>query len=121
MNALMLILLGFLAGTVSGMGIGGGAILIPALTMFFGQSQHAAQNINLIYFIPTAAFAIYAHGKSGRIERRLLPKMIIGGIVGAVLGSVVALNMQADVLKYVFAGFLLVMGVVEIRKKEEKT
>lgn len=119
MNIVILIFLGFLAGTISGMGIGGGTILIPALTIFFGQSQHAAQNINLVYFMPTAAFAIFTHAKNGQIEKQILPKTIIGGIAGAVLGSVVALMMGADTLKQVFAIFLLVMGVAEFLKKEK--
>ena len=119
MDALMLVLLGFLAGTISGMGIGGGAILIPALTILFGQSQHAAQNINLLYFMPTAAIAIYVHAKNGNIEKGILPKTIAGGVLGAVIGSMIALNLQPDMLRQVFAVFLLVMGVAEFFKKQQ--
>jgi len=115
-DIMMLILLGFLAGTISGMGIGGGAILIPALTIFFGQSQHAAQNINLIYFIPTAALAIFIHTKNGQVEKAILPKTIIGGVVGAVIGSIIALNLQPDALKQIFAAFLFIMGIAEFFK-----
>ena len=117
MQALMLTALGLAAGAISGMGIGGGTILIPALTMLFGQSQHAAQNINLIYFIPTAVFALIIHAKNQQIEKQILPRTIIGGLVGAAIGSVIALNTQPDMLRQIFAGFLLIMGVVEFRKK----
>ena len=48
------IITGFLSGIISGMGIGGGAILIPALTIFAGVSQKTAQGINLTYFINTS-------------------------------------------------------------------
>ena len=113
-----LILIGFAAGCISGMGIGGGAILIPALTIFFAHSQHSAQNINLIYFIPTAAFAIFFHAKNGLIEKQILPKTIIGGVIGAVLGSIVALQLGGGMLKQFFAVFLLVMGVYEFFKKD---
>ena len=118
MNIVLLILLGFAAGAVSGMGIGGGTILIPALTIFFGQSQHAAQNINLVYFIPTAAFAIFTHAKNKRIEAKILPKTIIGGVAGAVAGSLIALKLDANMLRQIFAFFLLAMGGVEFFKKE---
>ncbi|MCL2619493.1 MAG: sulfite exporter TauE/SafE family protein [Defluviitaleaceae bacterium] len=121
MDWLWLILLGVMAGTLGGMGIGGGAILIPALTMVFGASQHAAQNINLLYFIPTAAFAVFIHAKGGRIETKVLPPLIVGGIVGAVAGSLIALRLEANVLKYIFAGFLFIMGIVEFFKKSEKS
>ncbi|MCL2236005.1 MAG: TSUP family transporter [Defluviitaleaceae bacterium] len=119
MDILWLVLLGVLAGTLGGMGIGGGAILIPALTMFFGASQHAAQNINLLYFIPTAIFAVIVHKKGGRIEGKILPWIIVGGVVGSVAGSLIALNLQAEVLRYIFAGFLFIMGIAEFFKKAE--
>jgi len=118
MSAIWMILIGFAAGCISGMGIGGGAVLIPALTLLFAHSQHSAQNINLIYFIPTAAIAIFAHAKNGLIEKKILPKLIIGGVVGAVLGSIVALRLGGDTLKQFFAVFLLVMGVYEFFKKD---
>jgi uncharacterized membrane protein YfcA len=101
------------------MGIGGGTILIPALTIFFGQSQHAAQNINLIYFIPTALFAVFAHSGNNLIEKQILPKIIPGGLFGAVIGSIIAINLKPDTLKQIFAVFLLIAGVAEFFKKED--
>ncbi|MCL2753215.1 MAG: sulfite exporter TauE/SafE family protein [Defluviitaleaceae bacterium] len=122
MSIFLLIFVGVVAGVLSGLGIGGGVILIPALTMFFAQSQHAAQNINLLYFIPTAIFALIIHAKNRKIETKILPMMIVGGIIGAVAGSIIALNMQGDVLRKIFAGFLLVMGVAELAKaRKQKT
>jgi len=120
MNPLFLVLAGVAAGILSGMGIGGGVILIPALTMFFAQSQHAAQNINLLYFIPTAIFALFIHAKNHKIETKILPAIIFGGIIGAVAGSFVALNMQGDALRKIFAGFLFVMGIAELGKARKK-
>ena len=119
-DILWLILTGAAAGVLAGMGIGGGAVLIPALTIFFGQSQHAAQNINLIYFVPTAAFALFVHGRNGQIEKKGLAVIIVGGIVGAAAGSIIALNLQGEFLRQVFAVFLLVMGVLEIWKGRKK-
>jgi len=119
-NALLLILLGILAGALSGMGIGGGTILIPALTMLFAQSQHGAQSINLIYFIPTATFAVIIHAKGGQIEKKLLPKIIISGALAALIGSLIALKLDADTLRRFFAVFLLIMGIAEFRKKSKK-
>ena len=118
MDIILLVAIGILSGIISGMGIGGGAILIPALTIFFGQSQHAAQNINLIYFIPTAAFAVFTHKRNGLIEKQILPKIILGGLFGAIIGSVIAINLSSNILKQIFAVFLLIAGVAELFKKE---
>ena len=57
---------GFLSGILSGMGVGGGMILIPVLTIFAGASQHTAQTVNLYYFIPSAAAALVVHIKKIR-------------------------------------------------------
>ena len=57
------ILTGFLSGIISGMGIGGGTILIPALSLFLNINQHTAQGVNLLFFIPTAIVALFIHKK----------------------------------------------------------
>jgi len=111
---------GFLAGTISGMGIGGGALLIPALGIFFGMGQQSAQSINLLYFIPTAAIAVFTHRKKGNIETKGLLKLVLFGLIGATIGASLAIRIDAEILKRVFGFFLLAMGTIEIFKKKEK-
>ena len=62
-----LITTGFLSGIIGGMGIGGGTILIPIMTIFLGFDQKTAQAVNLIYFIPTAITALTIHVKNRQI------------------------------------------------------
>ena len=59
---------GFVSGLIGGMGMGGGTIMIPALTVFCGVSQHAAQVTNLISFLPMSAFSLAVHKKQGLIK-----------------------------------------------------
>ncbi len=115
-----MVIIGFLSGIISGMGIGGGTILIPALSIFFNYEQHTAQNFNLIYFIPTAIIALFTHAKSGNIEKTVLWKIVLFGLIGAGIGAFAAINMEADILRKCFGGFLLIMGILEIFKKEKK-
>jgi len=111
-----LILVGFAAGVVSGMGIGGGIILIPALTFLFGLQQQNAQHINLLYFIPTALLAVRVHKKSGNIQKDGLLPLILWGLLGALPGALIAVKIDARYLRKGFALFLLVMGIYEIWK-----
>ena len=120
MNYIIYILIGLVSGIVSGMGIGGGTILIPALTIVYGLEQQQAQNVNLIYFIPTAIVALISHFKKGNIEKQPVKKLILFGLAGAVLGSIIAVNMNPDLLRRFFGGFLLLMGTYEFFKKEPK-
>ncbi len=110
------IIIGFLSGIISGMGIGGGAVLIPALTLIQGISQRTAQGINLAYFIPTAIIAIFVHIKNRNINFRLAATLGLCGVPGAVLGSMFAGSVGDGVLRRMFGGFLLLVGIYEIYK-----
>lgn len=112
-----LFLIGLISGVISGMGIGGGTILIPALTLIFNFEQKMAQNINLLYFIPTAIIAIFVHSKNKNIEKKGLFKIIIFGIIGAIIGSIIAINLKGEILRKIFGWFLLFMGISEMFKK----
>ena len=120
MNILIYAVIGVLAGAISGMGIGGGTLLIPALTFFMGFSQQEAQAYNLLFFLPTAAVAVITHAKSKNIEKGLLLKLIIPGVLFAVVGSLLAVKIEATILRRLFGGFLFVVGMAEIFKKAEK-
>lgn len=111
------VITGFLAGTISGMGIGGGALLIPALGIIYGMGQQSAQSINLLYFIPTAAIAIYSHRKQKNIESKGMLKLALFGLIGAGIGAALAMWVDAMLLKKAFGVFLLIMGLIEIFKK----
>ncbi|MCL1884598.1 MAG: sulfite exporter TauE/SafE family protein [Defluviitaleaceae bacterium] len=120
MSILLYIAIGLASGIVSGMGIGGGAILIPALTLFLDVGQQKAQNINLLYFIPTAFIALRVHKKEGNIEKKGLLPLILWALPGAILGSLVAVKIDANYLRKGFAVFLLGMAIYELAKGYEK-
>lgn len=120
MNWVWYILAGLAAGIVSGMGIGGGAILIPALTILLDIGQQKAQNINLLYFLPTALIAIFVHKKNGNIEKKGLTPLILWGVPGAVAGSLIAVRMDENYLRKGFAVFLLLLAAHEITKGYKK-
>ena len=108
--------IGFLSGIISGMGIGGGAILIPALIMTQGIEQKLAQGINLVYFIPTAVFALIIHIKNKNVELKTAAVISACGIIGAIGGSFIAMHMNNDILRRMFGIFLLLIGIREIYK-----
>ncbi len=120
MNILLSVLSGFAAGIISGMGIGGGTILIPALSIFLSIDQHTAQGVNLLYFIPTAAVALFVHIKNKAIDYKIAIPIIISGLAGAIGGSALALVIHAKLLKKLFGGFLFFMGIYEICKKDKQ-
>jgi uncharacterized membrane protein YfcA len=115
---MLVTLIGFLAGIIGGMGIGGGTILIPSLVFFLGTKQHTAQSVNLISFIPTALVAIFIHLRHKSIQKELVLKLILLGVTGALIGSFIAVSLDSNMLKKAFAGFLFIMGLYEIFSKK---
>ncbi len=110
------IIIGFFSGIISGMGIGGGAILIPALTIFQGISQQVAQGINLVYFLPTAIASLVVHIRNKNVEFKTATIIGFSGVLGAAGGAWFATQMSGEVLRRLFGGFLLMIGVYEIIK-----
>ena len=109
---------GLFSGIISGMGIGGGTILIPAITFLSDVTQKQAQSVNLICFLPTAAISIYIHSKNKSIEKQILKPLILFGIIGAIIGSFTAIYIDNVLLKKAFGFFLLFMSAKEFFAKK---
>lgn len=110
------IIIGFISGIISGMGIGGGALLIPALVFIYDTQQKIAQGINLAYFIPTAVTALFIHIKNKNANIKTAIILGIFGIFGSVIGSAFAMKCENSFLRRMFGIFLLFIGIREIIK-----
>ena len=113
------VLIGFCSGIISGMGIGGGTVLIPALLFLTDINQQQAQGVNLIYFIPTAIMALVTHQKKGNLAWKTIKPLAWMGLLGAAAGAFLAVSLEAEMLKKIFGGFLFLMGLSEICKKKK--
>ena len=112
-------LVGFCAGIISGMGMGGGTILIPAVLFLTDITQQQAQGVNLIYFIPTAITALITHQKKGSLDWKTAKPLAVLGLVGAAAGAFLAVSLESELLRKIFGGFLFLMGLSEIFKKKK--
>ena len=115
-----LIIIGLLSGIISGMGIGGGTILIPSIILFTSLNQQQAQGINLIVFIPISIVALITHYLNKNINFKVVLPLITTGVLGALIGAMMAVNIPSEILKLLFALFLFLMGIYEIFKKAKK-
>ena len=113
-----LFIISLLSGIISGMGIGGGSILIPSLVLLTNINQQQAQGINLIVFIPVSIVALIIHFKENNIDLKSTKWIIPPGILGALFGSIVAVKTNPDNLRKYFAVFLFFIGVYEFFKKD---
>ena len=114
------ILFGFLAGIFGGLGMGGGTLLIPLLTIFLGLDQKLCQGINLVSFLVMALFSLIIHYKNGFIKTKGIWYIILSGIAFSVLGAFIAVNAPTKVLRIAFGVFLCVLSVIETIKAVKK-
>ena len=110
----MEILFGTISGFISSMGMGGGTILIYLLTTFSKIDQHIAQGANLVFFIPTCITAIIVNIKNKNINYRLSVPIIITGIIGAIIGAKLSVNMPIKELRRYCGVFLICVSINEI-------
>ncbi len=107
-------LAGLICGVLSGLGIGGGTLLMVYMTAMAGIGQTVAQGINLLYFLPTAACALFLHAKNRLLHLRVIVPAAIGGCVCAVGAALLATAIDTELLRRLFGGFLLIVGVKEV-------
>ena len=109
-----LILTGLISGIIAGMGMGGGTLLIPVLTLIFGFDQKIAQSINLLVFIPGAIASLIVHIKNKLLKYKVAIPIIISGVISSVLSAIFAMKLESQTLKFCFAIFLIVVGVYQL-------
>lgn len=108
------ILIGAVSGIFSGIGMGGGTVLIVLLTIFVGLEQHIAQATNLIYFIPTAISAIIVNYREKNIDTKLAKMISFYGVIGAVIGAIISVNTDVQKLRKIYGIFLAIIAIHEI-------
>lgn len=114
-------LIGFLTGVLASMGLGGGFVLVVWLTLFAETEQRAAQGINVLFFLPIAFVSLIMHLKNGLVNKVLVKKLAVGGLLGAAVGTLVSQVIANDLLRKLFALFLLAFGLRELFAKGTDT
>lgn len=109
---MLLLLIGLLAGILSGLvGVGGGIIIVPALIFFVGFTQKEAQGTSLgLLLLPIGILAVLNYYNKGLIDVKVVGIMAIGFLLGGFLGSKLALVISEDALKKIFAVVLFYTG-----------
>ena len=108
------LLVGTVLGFLSGLGIGGGSLLILWLTLVLQTDPQTARGINLLFFLPSALAACILRIRSGNLKlKRLLPA-IIAGCGAAALFSWILVVLDIHILKKIFGVVLLSAGIREV-------
>jgi len=112
-TVLIIIIIGLVTGSLSGLiGIGGGIIMIPALVFFAGLSQHESIGTSLAVMLPPIGlFAAYNYYKEGFVNLKFAAILAVAFIVGSYFSSKIAVQIPENMIRRIFSVLLLVIAV----------
>lgn len=108
------VIIGSLLGFLTGMGIGGGSLLILWLTLVLGFEQTVARGINFLFFLPASAICCVFRLRQGRLCLKKCLPGILAGCSAAILASFAAASMDTALLRKPFGILLLITGLREL-------
>lgn len=114
------IIVGTLLGFLSGLGIGGGSLLILWLTLVLNMPSELASTINLMFFLPSALIACFFRFRQGKLDIRKLIPALIAGVISAVIFSWIGSMLDTSILKKPFGILLLATGLRELFYRPRK-
>ena len=121
MNSLpMTVLMGTVLGLLSGLGIGGGSLLILWLTVVLDWDPAVARTVNLLFFLPAAVISCVLRLKRGTLKLRPILPAIAAGCIGAFLFSSLSNRLDTSALKKLFGIVLIAAGIRELCYRPRK-
>ncbi len=120
MSIFLSILFGFLSGILGGLGMGGGTLLIPLLTIFLSYEQKLCQGINLISFLIMSLFSLIIHSKNNYLKLHGIVFIVFSGIIFSIIGSLLAGSISNNILKISFGIFLCILAMIQVLKVFKK-
>lgn len=108
-----LIIIGLIAGFMGGLvGIGGGVIIVPALVLVLGLSQHLSQGISLAMMIfPVGIMGVINYYKKGYVDFKYAGLIAVGFFVGSYLGSKFSLSLPQETVRKIFAVVMILLAI----------
>jgi uncharacterized membrane protein YfcA len=119
---LILVLVGILAGALSGfVGVGGGIIIVPAMIYFMNMNQMQAQGVSLaLLMLPVGVLGVMNYYKAGHIQFNYVLIMAVGFVLGNYFGSKYAMRVPEHKIKFFFALLMLYVAVHMLWKSGSK-
>jgi uncharacterized membrane protein YfcA len=110
----VILLVGTVLGFLSGLGVGGGSLLLLWLTVVLGADPSTARTINLLFFLPSAVIACTIRCRRGTLKIKPILPAIISGCIAAIIFTFIGSNIDLQLLKKIFGGLLICAGIREL-------
>lgn len=113
MEFLLFAAIGVCGGILGGMGMGGGTVLIPLLSLICGVSQHMSQALNLLAFLPMACVSLIILFKKKLVKSDGVALIVIAGTITSLFGCLLSRELGGETLRRAFGGFLVILSVFQ--------
>ena len=107
-------------GAMAAMGIGGGSLLILWLTIITGMDTETASTMNLLFFLAAAGAVSFLRWKKRTLEIKKVLPGILAGCLAATFVGLFRTQIQEEVMRKLFGGFLLLVGIRELLYRDRK-
>lgn len=114
MEFVWFLLIALVSGVLAGMGMGGGTLLIPALTILMDVEQEIAQSVNLLVFVPCGIICIIIYSKNKLIDFKAGWIVVVASVALAIISALIAVKLESKVLKLIFGIFIAGLGLVQL-------
>lgn len=109
---LKILMVGLVAGIVNGLfGAGGGTIIVPALTLLFGMTQHKAHATAISIILPFAIISSLVYYRNGYTDFAVTFQITLGGVLGSYFGSKSLTRFSANYLRKIFGIFMIIAAI----------
>ena len=116
----VILIIGSILGFLSGVGVGGGSLLMLWLTLVLNMEHSSARVINLLFFIPSALIASIFRWKQGKLDLKTVLPAILCGCISAAGFSLLSKSLDTTLIKKCFGVLLLLTGVRELAYRPRK-
>ena len=115
----VILAVGTLLGFLSGIGVGGGSLLVLWLTAVQNLPPETARSINLLFFLPAALISSFFRWRQGSLDLKQIYPAIAAGCISAALFSWIGTRIHMDILKRLFGILLIITGIREVLYKKK--
>ena len=116
MNFFLPFFVSLFAGILAAWGVGGGTLLLLVMTLLLDVPPATAQSINLLFFLPSAAVALFYHRKNGYLKPELLRALIPLGVIAAITATFLSALLDTELLRRPFGILLLAAALGLLRE-----
>jgi len=105
--------LGFVAGIMTVLlGVGGGFILVPAMIYILGMAARVVVGTSLVMILAVSAWSVMIHAMTTQaVDIVLAGLLLVGGVIGAQYGALLATRLKPDLLRLALAGIILLVAL----------